>query len=325
MAFLAACGGDNSGSSGAAATAGNTAASGSGGTTGAGATTGATVAGVDPGAKSFNLYTWAEYDDPDLMKSFGTITIDVYNSNEEAVAKLEAAKGTSGYDMVVPSGPYVPQMVAKDLLEPLDLSLVPNFGNLAPQYTNQSFDPGNKYSVCKDFGSTGWIYDNTVIKTPITSWSDFIKVAQNEASGQMSVLEAAPDVCGIYFWANGIDWNTENTAELDACEDVIVNQLAPHIRPSTRIPASSWRRGTTSCRRCSTVTPAKACSRSTIPSATPGGSGRRRASCGWTTGASSKVPRTGTPPTTSSTHPRTRELRDRPRLPRLRHGHHRRA
>ena len=50
------------------------------------------------------------------MKSFGGITIDVYNSNEEAVAKLEAAKGASGYDMVVPSGPYIPQMVAKDLL-----------------------------------------------------------------------------------------------------------------------------------------------------------------------------------------------------------------
>ena len=41
--------------------------------------------------------------------------------------------------------------------------------------------------------------------TPITSWSAFIKAAQNEGSGQTSVLEAAPDLCGIYFWANGID------------------------------------------------------------------------------------------------------------------------
>jgi spermidine/putrescine transport system substrate-binding protein len=152
------------------------------------------------------------------------------------VAKLETAKGTIGYDMVVPSGPYIPQMVAKDLLEPIDLSLVPNFKNLAPQYTNQSFDPGNKYSVCKDFGSTGWLYDNTVIKTPITSWSDFIKAAQNEGSGQTSVLATAPDLCGIYFWANGIDWNTENPADLDACEEVIVNQLAPHIKAFNSYP-----------------------------------------------------------------------------------------
>ena len=42
------------------------------------------------------------------MKSFGNITIDVYNSNEEAIAKLEAATGTSGYDMVVPTGAVHP-------------------------------------------------------------------------------------------------------------------------------------------------------------------------------------------------------------------------
>ena len=177
------------------------------------------------------------------MKSFGNITIDVYNSNEDAIAKLEAAKGTSGYDMVVPSGPYIPQMVAKGLLQPLDLSLIPNFKNLDPQYINQPWDPGNKYSVCKDFGSTGWIYDNTVIKTPITSWTDFIKAAQNEGSGQTSVLDAAPDLCGIYFWANGIDWNTEDPAQLDACEDVIVNQLAPHVKAFNSYPGIELAQG----------------------------------------------------------------------------------
>jgi spermidine/putrescine transport system substrate-binding protein len=227
LAFLAACGGDNSSSSSSAAT---TAAA-------------AAATGANPDAKTFNLYTWAQYDDPDLMASFGTITIDVYNSNEEAIAKLEAAGGTSGYDMVVPSGPYIPQMAAKGLLEELDLSMIPNFSKLNPLYTNQSFDPGNKYTVCKDFGSTGWIYDNTIVKTPITSWSDFIKVAQTEAAGQTSVLDAAPDVCGIYFWANGIDWNTEDPAQLDACEDVIVNQLAPHVKAFNSYPGIQLAQG----------------------------------------------------------------------------------
>ena len=97
--------------------------------------------------------------------------------------------------------------------------------------------------MCKDFGSTGWIYDNTVIKTPIRSWTDFIKAAQNEGSGQTSVLEAAPDLCGIYFWANGIDWNTEDPAQLDACEDVIVNQLAPHIKAFNSYPGIELAQG----------------------------------------------------------------------------------
>ena len=230
LAFLAACGGDNSSSSSATTAA-------------AAATSAGTAASGNPDAKSFNLYTWAEYDDPDLMKSFGTITIDVYNSNEEAIAKLEAAGGTSGYDMVAPSGPYIPQMAAKGLLEVLDLSLIPNFSKLNAAYTNQSFDPGNKYTVCKDFGSTGWIYDNTVVKTPIKSWSDFIKAAQTEATGQTSLLDTAPDVCGIYFWANGINWNTEDPAELDACEEAIVNQLAPHIKAFNSYPGIELAQG----------------------------------------------------------------------------------
>ena len=30
-------------------------------------------------------------------------------------------------------------------------------------------------------------------------------------------IPSAPDLTAIYFWANGIDWNTTNKAQLDAC------------------------------------------------------------------------------------------------------------
>ena len=63
------------------------------------------------GGGKINLYTWAEYDDPDLINGWGSITTDIYDSNEEAIQKLSAAKGTSGYDIVVPTGAYIPQMV----------------------------------------------------------------------------------------------------------------------------------------------------------------------------------------------------------------------
>jgi spermidine/putrescine transport system substrate-binding protein len=217
LAALGACGGDDAGAARRSSEAASSAA-----------------IGTDPAARSFHLYTWAAYDDPDLMRRFGDIAIDVYNSNEEAVGKLEA--GATIYDMVVPTGPYVPELVSHGLLMSLDLDRIPNFGNLQAPYRNQPFDPGNQYSVCKDFGSTGWIYDNSVIKSPIRSWSDFIRAAQNEASGQTSLLDAAPDVCGIYFWANGIDWTTEDPVHLDACEDVIVNDLAPHVKAFTSYP-----------------------------------------------------------------------------------------
>lgn len=195
-----------------------------------------------------NFYHWAEYDDPKLFKQFtdefGPATkIDIYASNEEMIAKLVAAAGTSGYDMVIPTGVYIPQMVQQDLLAELDLSKIPNFSNIEVAYTNQDWDPNNLHSVCKDWGSTGWIYDTTLVSTEVNTWQDFLDVAQGEASGATSVLDAPGDLTGIYFWANGINWTTEDTADLDACEDYIVNNLAPHLKAFDSYPGIALTQG----------------------------------------------------------------------------------
>ena len=236
-AALAACG-----SSKSTTTAATTSP---GGSTAPGDTTGTTeVPGPTGGGKPFNLYTWAAYDDPSLMKSYGKITIDIYDSVEQAIQKLTTAKGTSGYDMVVPTGVYIPQMVQEGLLEPLDLTRVPNFKNIDAVYTNQSWDPGNKYSVCKDWGSTGWIYDTKVVKTELKTWADFIKATQNEASGQTSLLDTPTEgVCGIYFWANGIPWTTEKKEDLDACEKFAVDEFAQHIKAFDSYPGINLTQG----------------------------------------------------------------------------------
>ena len=223
-AFLAACGSDSGSESG----------NGSGGTTGG---TG------DAGANSFKLFTWAEYDDPDLLKSFGNIEITIFNSNEEAIQKLVSAGGNNGFDVICPTGVYIPQLVGENLLEELDLAKVTNFKNLDVAYTNQTWDPGNKHSVCKNWGSTGWIYDKTVVTREIKTWADFIDVASNEASGKTSILDTAPNLCGMYFWANGKDWNTTDEADLKGCEDFLVGEFAQHIKAFDSYPGINLTQG----------------------------------------------------------------------------------
>lgn len=198
--------------------------------------------GSDSG-DSFKLFTWAEYDDPDLLASFGNIEITIFNSNEEAIQKLVAAGGNAGFDMICPTGVYIPQLVGEGLLAELDLTRIPNFSNLDAAYTNQAWDPGNKHSVCKNWGSTGWIYDTTQISREITTWSDFIDVAMNEASGNVSILDTAPNLCGMYFWANGIDWNTTDAAELAACEEFLVGEFAQHIKAFDSYPGINLTQG----------------------------------------------------------------------------------
>ena len=59
----------------------------------------------------------------------------------------------------------------------------------------------------------------------------------------MSLLDAPASSTGIYFWANGIDWNTENKADLDAAEEFLVNEFAPHIKAFDSYPASTSCKG----------------------------------------------------------------------------------
>ena len=237
-ATLAACG-----SSGSKATPATTPAAGTSGTT---AVTGATPGTASAGgnfAKNINMFTWAEYDDLDLLKKWGNINLTIFNSNEEAIQKLVQGGGSSGFDMVVPTGPYIPQLASAKLLLELDKSKIPNFSNLDAPYANQSWDPNNKYSVCKNWGTTGWIYDTSIVKTEIKTWADFIKAAQGEASGRTSVLDTPPNLCGIYFWANGIDWNTEKAADLDACEKFMVGEFASHLKAFDSYPGVNLTQG----------------------------------------------------------------------------------
>jgi spermidine/putrescine transport system substrate-binding protein len=233
-AFLAACGSDEKSTGSGAAPTGTSAPTG---------TDPAATAAPNGGGNSFKLFTWAEYDDPELMSKFGNIEITIFNSNEEAIQKLVASGGNGGFDMVCPTGVYIPQMVSEGLLEELDLAKLANFKNLDPAYASQAWDPGNKHSICKNWGTTGWIYDKTLVTTEIKTWSDFITVAQTEASGQTSILDTAPNLCGMYFWANGIDWNTTDAAALKACEDFLVNDFATHIKAFDSFPGINLTQG----------------------------------------------------------------------------------
>lgn len=181
-----------------------------------------------------SIFTWGDYDAPEVLEGFTAelgprVVLDSYGSNEEMIAKLVASKGTAGYDILVPTGVYIPQMIENGLLMKLNRDLIPNIEYMDPEFLNPEWDPEGEYSICKAWGTTGFVYDTTVIDRDLKTWGDFLDAAANEASGSTLVLDDPAEITGIYFWANGIDWMTTDEAELQAAEDYLVNELAPHI------------------------------------------------------------------------------------------------
>jgi spermidine/putrescine transport system substrate-binding protein len=204
---------------------------------------------VNTASGSLAMFTWGDYNDPDIIGSLAestlgvTMAVDFYPSNEDLITKLAAANGNSGFDIVVPTGPYIPQMIEKGLLEKFDKALLPNIVNVDPLYLAQAWDPTNDYSVCKDWGSTGWFYNKTKLGRDLLTWNDFMDASMNEFSGAVSILDTAPNLCGMYFWANGINWTTEDPADLDACEAFLVDEFAQHIKNFDSYPSTALAEG----------------------------------------------------------------------------------
>jgi spermidine/putrescine transport system substrate-binding protein len=192
------------------------------------------------GTGDLRVYSWAGYDADENLSGFGKpVKIDAYSSNEEMIAKLVAARGTSGYDIVIPTGVFIPQMAENGLLEKLDLSRLPNAANLDAAFRAQKWDPDNAHSVCKFWGTTGFVYDTTVIKRELTSWDDFIDAAKHEARGRTSLVDDPGEIAAILCFARGWDQSTTDPDKLNQIRTFLVDELAPCISAFDSAPGGS--------------------------------------------------------------------------------------
>ena len=111
-----------------------------------------------------NIYNWSDYIDPKMLDAFTRetgikVVYDTYDNNEILETKLLA--GRSGYDLVVPSGPYLQRLIKAGAFLALDKSKLKNLGNLWPEISNRLavYDPGNTYAVDYMWGTTGIGYN----------------------------------------------------------------------------------------------------------------------------------------------------------------------
>ncbi len=177
-----------------------------------------------------NLYNWQDYINLDNVKAFEQqfgqkVTQDFYVSNEDLLAKLQA--GAKGYDVVVPTGYMVEIMAKQGLLYKLVKDHLPNLSNVDSRFTNLAYDPGNQYSVPKDWGTTGFGYRTDLLPS-MTSWADFWKIATTTASGKVTVLDGENEVIGSSLKMLGYSYNSEDENELNQARDNLL-QLKPHL------------------------------------------------------------------------------------------------
>ncbi|MBS1892906.1 MAG: spermidine/putrescine ABC transporter substrate-binding protein, partial [Actinobacteria bacterium] len=185
--------------------------------------------GLEPESGPLQLYNWAEYVNPAVLKSFEKrygvgVEVSTFATLDEAVAKLAA--GAVGYDVFVPTQASTTVLVAGKLIQPLNLSYVPNLRkNVWPSLRSPWYDVGSQYTVPYTLLSTGiaWRndflpdYDPTKFANPYDSFWQM-----EEISGKVAMLDDQREGLAFGLLRNGVtDVNTDSSEQVTASREAI--------------------------------------------------------------------------------------------------------
>jgi spermidine/putrescine transport system substrate-binding protein len=176
-----------------------------------------------------NLYNWGNYTSPEMLAKFEAetgikVTVTDYDSNDTALAKVEA--GGSGFDLVVPSGNYVPIWIEKGLIQELDASRLPNLANIAPEWQNPAFDPGRKFTVPWQWGVTGVAVNASFYAGDINTSAIWLDPPE-ELKGKINVTPEMNDVLAMAIMYEGGEPCTEDVEILKKVRDRLI-AAKPH-------------------------------------------------------------------------------------------------
>jgi len=180
------------------------------------------------------LATWPNYHDTANFDAFTDATgafvqVNVFGSNEEMLAKLQA--GGSGWDVFVPTNYTITTYVGEDLIEPLDVSKLPNYDPTAfdPRFADAGTVDGTLYAVPKNWGTTGFAV-NTAHDggTPLATWKDFFDRTKTDFSGRTMVHDYQLTTIGNALKYFGYSFNSVDPAELADAERLLI-EVKPHL------------------------------------------------------------------------------------------------
>jgi spermidine/putrescine transport system substrate-binding protein len=180
------------------------------------------------------LATWPNYHDPANFDMFteqlgAFVQVNVFGSNEEMLAKLQA--GGSGWDVFVPTNYTITTYVSEDLIEPLDVSKLPNYdaASFEARFSDAGTVDGVLYAVPKNWGTTGYAVNTSHDGgKAFTTWKDFWDRTMDDFSGRTMVHDYQLTTIGNALKYFGYSFNSVDPNELAQAEKLLL-EAKPHL------------------------------------------------------------------------------------------------
>ncbi|MGY2048497.1 polyamine ABC transporter substrate-binding protein [Methylobacterium sp. JK268] len=181
-----------------------------------------------------NIYNWSDYIDPKMLDAFTRetgikVVYDTYDTNEVLETKLLAGK--SGYDIVVPSGPFLQRLIKAGVFQPLDKGRLPNLKNAWPEVAARLavYDPGNAYAVDYMWGTTGIGVNTALVRErlgpnqPLNTWDIVLRpelIAKLKDCG-VTMLDAPEDLFPNVLAALGLKPDSKRVDDLNQAGEAL--------------------------------------------------------------------------------------------------------
>lgn len=174
-------------------------------------------------AKELNLLNWETYIDDSVIAAFEQETGIKVNyapmeSNEDTLAKLSMSGGAD-YDLVLGSDYILSILRKEDLIQPLQMEKLPNFGNLDEAFLNQYYDPDNAYVIPYMAGCPLIVYDPAKVRLDITGYADLWDESLKDS---VVIVDEPRVVTGITLKTMGKSFNETDPAVLEELKEKIM-------------------------------------------------------------------------------------------------------
>ncbi len=172
-----------------------------------------------------NFLWWGNETHPPAMKEsfekeFG-VKINVYDMGSESNMVEALKSGNTDYDVVGVSDIYINELVAAELVSPMDLGNIPNAENLVEQCSERPYNLEEFYMAPIMWLTNGLVFNTKYIPEDTNSWG---VLWNSEYAGKIALQDNRNDVIQVALQYIGYPVFAQNRFQLIEAKNFLLNQ-----------------------------------------------------------------------------------------------------
>ena len=178
------------------------------------------------------VFDWAGFEDPDLMKSYiakyGEMpTYAFFGDDDEAFQKVSSGFKT---DVAHPCSQMVSKYRDAGLIEPWDVSRIPEYANIAPRLVDSTIfkDETGVWFIPTDYAYTATAWNTTEVPEADVATLNVFK--DPKYAGRISLPDNTDDVWSLALLATGVTNWTNVTDEQFKAAATWLREVHPNVR-----------------------------------------------------------------------------------------------